>query len=163
MRRSTGTWTAAGSGAPLEPCPGCAQAGPGAPRSVRPTLAGPIWGAIWLCFGGPFSAGPARRCDPPRREPESGGSVPVELAAAEPHDVRTAELERREVEREALTEFLAVPGERLQELLVVGALLVPARQQRAGEVEALPVPALGDHVELAADLLLVDHLWVERV
>ena len=55
-------------------------------------------------------------------------------------------------------ELLAVPGIGLQELLVVGALLVPVGEQRGGEIDAFTVPALRDHVDLRADLLRVDLL-----
>ena len=48
-------------------------------------------------------------------------------------------------------------------MLVVCARLVPIRQERAGVIDAFAVPALRNHVELRADLLLVDLLWLVRV
>src|SRR5262245_63693551 len=102
---------------------------------------------------GPWGPGGAGVTPPARRRSDS---VPVELGAAEPHHVRPTELEGREVELEAVAQLLAVPGVRPEELLVVRALLVPLGEERAGEVETFPVPALGDHVQLAPDLLLVD-------
>src|SRR5436190_18251675 len=68
----------------------------------------------------------------------------------------TAELERGEIEIEARPQFLAVPGESTEELLIIGALLVPMRQQRTGEVKPLPIPALRDHVDLFADWSLIN-------
>ena len=67
-------------------------------------------------------------------------------------------LRLREVDGEERRELLAVPAVGLQELLVVLALLVPVREQRRREVDALAVPGLRDHVHLRADLLLVHDL-----
>ena len=70
--------------------------------------------------------------------------------------MRAAQLERGEIEIERRLQFFAVPGVTAEELLVVGALLVPARQERTGEVKPFPVPALRHHVDLLADLFLVN-------
>src|SRR5262249_57216995 len=80
--------------------------------------------------------------------------VLVEGVLTEVHDVRAAELGVEEVDLEERREVLAVPAVGLQELLAVGALLVPVGEQRRGDVEALTVPGLRDHVGLLPDLLL---------
>src|SRR6266481_6349997 len=69
---------------------------------------------------------------------------------AELHVMRAPEVLLREVHLERRLQLLAVPGEAAQELLVVGAALVPVGEQRGGDVDALTVPALGDHVDLLA-------------
>src|ERR1700674_5256711 len=58
---------------------------------------------------------------------------------------------------------MAVPVEGAQELLVVRALLVPVRQQARRDVQPLAVPALRDHVDLAAGMLLIALLRVFRI
>ena len=77
--------------------------------------------------------------------------------------MRTAQLERGEIEIEARLQFLAVPGVSAEKLLVVRALLVPMRQERTGEVESLPIPTLRDHVDLFADLFLVNLFRMMRI
>src|SRR5262245_28353308 len=74
---------------------------------------------------------------------------------AELHVVGASEVLLREVDLEGRLQLLAVPGEAAQELLVVGAALVPVGEQRRGDVDALSVPALRDHVDLLAGDLLV--------
>src|SRR5258708_2615947 len=69
-----------------------------------------------------------------------------------------AELLFGEINLELLRQLLAVPREAAQELLVVYAPLVPVREQGRGDVHALPVPALRDHVDLLAGGLLVSLL-----
>ena len=79
------------------------------------------------------------------------------------HDVRAAELGFEEVDLEQRRQVSAVPAVGLQELLVVGAFLVPVGEQRRGDVEPLAVPGLRHHVGLLADLLLRGFLRVLRV
>src|SRR6185503_16938848 len=74
---------------------------------------------------------------------------------AELHVMGAAELLLREIDLEGRLQLLAVPGEAAQELLVVGAALVPVGEERRGDVDALAVPALRDHVDLLAGHLLV--------
>src|SRR5712692_4972567 len=74
---------------------------------------------------------------------------------AELHVVGAPEVLFREVHLEGRLQLLAVPGEAAQELLVVGAALVPVGEQRRRDVHALAVPALGDHVDLLAGDLRV--------
>src|SRR5207249_6817709 len=61
-----------------------------------------------------------------------------------------------EIEIEAWLQFFAVPGVTAKKLLVVGALLVPSRQKRAGKIKPFPIPALRHHVHLLANLLFVN-------
>src|SRR6185436_3832414 len=82
---------------------------------------------------------------------------------AELHVVRAPQLLLGEVHLERGRERLAVPPEGAQELLVVGARLVPVREQRRGDVDAGAVPALRDHVHLGARVLLVGLLRGLRV
>src|SRR6185436_14940296 len=77
--------------------------------------------------------------------------------------MRAPELLLVEVDLERLPELIAVPAEAAQELLVVVAGLVPVRQQRGGDVDALAVPALRDHVDLLAGDLLVGLLRMLRI
>ncbi len=83
----------------------------------------------------------------------------ADLRRAKEHVMRPTELKRSEIEIEARIQFLAVPGVTAEELLVIGALLVSAREKRTGEVEPLPIPALRHHVDLSADLFLVNLFW----
>ena len=77
--------------------------------------------------------------------------------------MRAAEFQRGEIEIERRLQFFAVPGVTAEELLVVGAFLVPVREKRAGEVEPFPIPALRDHVDLLADLFLVNLFRFVRI
>src|SRR5207249_5981691 len=61
-----------------------------------------------------------------------------------------------EIEIEAWLQFFAVPGVTAKKLLVVGALLVPSRQKRAGKIKPFSIPALRHHVHLFANLFLVN-------
>src|SRR5207302_748250 len=74
---------------------------------------------------------------------------------AELHVVRTSQLFLDEIHLERGRQLLAVPLEPAHELLVVVALLVPVGEQRGGDVDALSVPALRDHVDLLPGHLLV--------
>src|SRR5262249_59993603 len=62
--------------------------------------------------------------------------VLVEQLLPEARDVWTAELLAVEIDREERLQLLPVPAVRLQELLVVVALLVPIGEQRRREVDA---------------------------
>src|SRR5215471_2359979 len=73
--------------------------------------------------------------------------------------MRTAQLQRGEIECKAWLQLFAVPSVGAQELLVVFALLIPVRQERTGKVEPFPIPALRHHVHLASNLFLVDLFW----
>src|SRR5262249_22062671 len=77
--------------------------------------------------------------------------------------MRSPELQGHEIKIKARCEFFPVPGIRPEELVVIGALFVPMLQERAGEVETFPIPAFGDHVDLAADLFLVNLLRFVRI
>src|SRR5262249_18663784 len=66
------------------------------------------------------------------------------------HVMRPAQLFLVEVDLEGRLQLLAVPGKAPHELLVVGAALVPLREQRGGDVDARAIPALRDHVDLLA-------------
>src|SRR5918995_709674 len=79
------------------------------------------------------------------------------------HMMRTAQLLLREVNLEGLTQRTTIPTEGAQELFVVRTLLVPFRQQARGDIEPLPIPALRNHVHLAAGVLLVGFFWLFRV
>src|SRR5438477_665854 len=89
--------------------------------------------------------------------------LPVDAAAeghlqrlgAELHVVGAPQLLLGEIDLECRRQLLAVPLEPAHELLVVLALLVPVGEQRRGDVDALPIPALRDHVDLLAGDLLV--------
>src|SRR6476469_4410855 len=73
------------------------------------------------------------------------------------------QLQGGEIEIKTWLQFFPIPGVTAQELLVVGALLVPVPQKRTGKVESLAVPALRHHVHLLANLFLVNlfrSLWV---
>src|SRR3989454_5958665 len=74
---------------------------------------------------------------------------------AQLHVMRAAELLLVEVDLEGGYQLLAVPAEAPHELLVVGAGLVPVREERGGDVDAGAVPALRDHVDLLAGDALV--------
>src|SRR6266446_8114425 len=80
--------------------------------------------------------------------------------------MRPAQLERGEVEIELWLQFLAIPRITAKKLLVVGALFIPSCQKRTGEIKPLPIPALRHHVDLPANLLLVNlfrFLWVRNI
>ncbi len=66
------------------------------------------------------------------------------------HVMGAAKLLFIKVDLEFLNELFSIPVISLQELLVVGALLVPIRKQRSRDINALSIPALGNHVHLAA-------------
>src|SRR6202011_4462026 len=66
------------------------------------------------------------------------------------HMMRAAELFGKKIDLEFELQLLAVPVVGTQDLLVVGALLVPMFQQRGGDIDALSIPALGNHVDLLA-------------
>src|SRR2546430_9711227 len=70
--------------------------------------------------------------------------------------MRPAELQRGEIESKAWLQFFSVPCVGAQELFVIVAFLVPALQERTGKVEPFPIPALRYHVDLSANLLLVN-------
>src|SRR6266550_1884528 len=70
--------------------------------------------------------------------------------------MRAPQFERSEIELELWLQFFPVPGITAEKLLVVGALLVPSRQERTGKIKAFPVPALRHHVHLLADWFLVN-------
>src|SRR6266436_7672275 len=67
-----------------------------------------------------------------------------------------AQLQRGEIESKAWLQFFAVPCIGAQELLIVFAFLIPVLQERTGKVEPFPIPALPYHVDLSANLLLVN-------
>lgn len=92
-----------------------------------------------------------------------GSSLVADFGGAEEHVVRPTELERVKIEIEFGGQLFAVPGIAAHELFVVFAGFVPACEERAAEVEAFTVPALGNHVELATDLFLVDFYWFVRI
>src|SRR5207248_2006927 len=77
--------------------------------------------------------------------------------------MRASQLESGEIEIKCRLQFFAVPGVTAEKLLVVGALLVPSRQKRAGKVESLSIPALRHHVRLLANLFLVNLLRFLRI
>src|ERR1700730_8476930 len=73
------------------------------------------------------------------------------------------QLQCGEIESKAWLQFFAVPCIGAQELLVVFAFLIPALEERAGKVESFPIPALRYHVDLPANLLLVNLFRVMRI
>src|SRR5947207_12245554 len=75
---------------------------------------------------------------------------------AKEHVMRATEFQCVEIEVETWFQFFTVPGVTAQELLVVFSLFVPSGQKRAGEIETFAVPALRDHVDLLADLFLIN-------
>src|SRR5215470_6470949 len=89
--------------------------------------------------------------------------VLVEPLLPEVHDVGPSEPLLEEVDGEEPRQALPVPAVRLQELLVVLPRLVPVGEERGREVDALPVPGLGHHVQLGADLLRVHELRAVRI
>src|SRR5213594_54768 len=91
-----------------------------------------------------------------------GGLLP-DVRRTEEHVMRATEFERIEIQLELWLQLLAIPGIGADELLVVRALFVPMREERAAEVEPLPVPALRHHVDLLADGLLVNLLRLLRI
>src|SRR6476469_7600423 len=77
--------------------------------------------------------------------------------------MRTTEFKRGEIEIKRWFQFFAVPSIGSNELLIVGALLVPVGQERTGEVDTFSIPAFRDHVDLPSYLLLINLLrllWV---
>src|SRR5438132_5256842 len=84
-----------------------------------------------------------------------GCAVRANFRRSKEHVMRATELERGEIKIEGRFQFLPVPGVTTEKLLVVGALLVPSRQQRARKIKPFPVPALRHHVYLLANLFLV--------
>src|SRR5262249_22788443 len=87
----------------------------------------------------------------------------TEFRRPKKHVMRTAQLQRGEIECKAWLQFFAVPSVGAQELLVVFALLIPACQERTGKVEPFPVPALRHHVHLSSNLFLVNLFWFLRI
>src|SRR2546430_14686135 len=77
--------------------------------------------------------------------------------------MRPAELQRGEIESKAWLQFFSVPCVGAQELFVIVAFLVPALQERTGKVEPFPIPALRYHVDLPANLLLVNLFRFMRI
>src|SRR5690242_17923952 len=77
--------------------------------------------------------------------------------------MRTTKLQRGEIEIKSWLQFLPVPRIGPDELLVICALLIPIRQERTGEIETLPIPALRHHVDLLPDLLLINLLRLLRI
>src|SRR4029077_14166294 len=75
----------------------------------------------------------------------------------------TAQLQRGEIESKARLQFFAVPCIRAQELFIVFTFLVPALQERTGKVEPFPIPTLRYHVDLPANLLLVNLFRLMRI
>jgi hypothetical protein len=79
------------------------------------------------------------------------------------HVVRPAKFLFRKIDGEGGRQRAAIPVIRANELLIVRALLVPARQQARGQVHALAIPALRHHVHLAARVQLVGFLRLLRI
>src|SRR2546427_10249598 len=90
-----------------------------------------------------------------RRPPRSTLFPYTTLFRSQLHMMGAAQFFPGEIHLEHLLQLLAVPGEPAQELLVIRAALVPVREQRRRDVDALAVPALRDHVDLLAGLLFV--------
>src|SRR3984893_3010074 len=79
------------------------------------------------------------------------------------HVMRAAELFGKKIDLEFELQILAVPLISAQELLVIVALLVPMFQQRRGDIDALSIPALRNHVDLLACDFLVDRHWLRWI
>ena len=80
--------------------------------------------------------------------------------------MRHAQACRQEIDGKLQGQFFPVPGVRLEVLQVFALFrlaLVPVGQQGRGEIYPFPVPALGQHVDLCADLLRVNLLCVMGV
>ena len=77
--------------------------------------------------------------------------------------MRASQLFLREIHFERLLQLLAVPLKRAQELFVIGATFVPLLEQAGRDIDALAVPRLTDHVDLAPGLLRVRLLWRFRI
>src|SRR6478736_981379 len=73
-------------------------------------------------------------------------AIGADLRRTKEHVVRAAQLQRSEIKIEGRFQLLAIPCVSTKELFVVSPLLVPIRKKRTGEIEALPIPALRDHV-----------------
>src|SRR5919204_5799419 len=126
------------------PCPAHRAPCPRARRGCAPACRCPVQEAR-----SPAPARPPRRAAKPRPLSSSLGlEGGLQCPRSELHVVRAPELLLEEIHLERLGQLLAVPLERAQELLVVVAFLVPVGEQRRGDVDALPVPALRDHVDL---------------
>src|SRR5580765_942583 len=96
----------------------------------------------------------------PRSGPPTAALVSVEGARTKVHQMGSAQTFLQEVDREALRQRLAIPAIGPEKLLIGIARLVPIGEQRACVIDTLAVPALRDHVQLFADLSLVDLLRV---
>ena len=68
-----------------------------------------------------------------------------------------------EVDAPLLLEFLAVPAEQFEKLFVISAFFVPIGQQATGDVDALAIPALADHVDLFSGGLFIHLLGRFRI
>src|SRR5439155_19747794 len=79
-------------------------------------------------------------------------AIRAKLGRAKEHVMRATEFERGEIQIKLRFQLFAVPSISAEELLVVGAFLVPSRQQRAGKINPFPIPALRHHVHLLANL-----------
>src|SRR5262245_29363491 len=77
--------------------------------------------------------------------------------------MRATQLERSEIDVEFRFQLLAIPRVSAKELFVVLTALVPVCQQRAGEIEPFAIPALRNHVNLPADLLLINLMRILRI
>src|SRR5258708_26185637 len=84
-------------------------------------------------------------------------------ARAELHMMGPAELCLVEIDCPLLLQLFAVPAEKLQELLVVGAFLVPICEQGGSDIDPFPVPALGHHVDLRPGVRRIGFLGGFRV
>src|ERR1700730_19077693 len=72
------------------------------------------------------------------------------------HVMRAAEFFSQKINLEFLRQILAVPIISAQHLFILGPSLVPIRKERGGNINALSVPALRNHIDLLAGDLLVD-------
>ncbi len=68
-----------------------------------------------------------------------------------------------EINAETWNQLLAVPFKSFEVLLIVVSFLSQLASSRGGKVCPLTIPTLGDHVDLLANLSLVDLLRIERV
>src|SRR5437667_43542 len=84
------------------------------------------------------------------------GSRCTKFRRAKKHVMWSTELQRGEIEIERRLQLFAVPGVTAKELLVVGAFLVPVRQERACEIDPFSVPALRHHVDLPPNIFLIN-------
>src|SRR4029453_14049296 len=90
-------------------------------------------------------------------------AVRTEFCRAKEHVMRTAQLQRSEIEFETWLQFLTVPCVGVQELFFIFAFLVPVRQERTGKIEPFPIPALRHHVDLSPNLLLINLFRLMRI